>query len=392
MIKRKICVITGSRAEYGLLYCLMKQIELNSDTDLQLIVTGMHLSPDYGLTYKEIENDFKIQKKINMDLSTDTSLAISKSMALAQISFSKAFNELKPDIVTVLGDRYEILSAVIAALIANIPIAHIHGGELSEGSWDNSIRHSISKMSHIHFPATEEYKKRIIQLGEEPDKIFNVGGLGIENIQRIKLLSKNQFEESIEFKLNKKNILVTYHPTTLENHTSQKHFQELLNAIDELNDTNIIFTKANSDLDGRIINQMIDDYVIANSKKSVCFISLGQLKYLSALQYVDTVVGNSSSGLIEAPSFNVGTINIGERQRGRIKAASVIDCLPEKKEILKSFEKIYSKDFQKLLKTIKNPYDNGQSSKKIVEVLKNFKLENILKKKFYNISFNYDKY
>ena len=390
MIKRKICVITGSRAEYGLLYWLMKQIELNSDTDLQLIVTGMHLSPDYGLTYKEIENDFKIQKKIDMDLSTDTSLAISKSMALAQISFSKAFNELKPDIVTVLGDRYEIFSAVIAALIANIPIAHIHGGELSEGSWDNSIRHSISKMSHIHFPATEEYKKRIIQLGEDPDKIFNVGGLGIENIQRIKLLSKNQFEESIEFKLNKKNILVTYHPTTLENHTSQKHFQELLNAIDELNDTNIIFTKANSDLDGRIINQMIDDYVIANSKKSACFISLGQLKYLSALQYVDTVVGNSSSGLIEAPSFNVGTINIGERQRGRIKAASVIDCLPEKGEILKSFEKIYSKEFQKLLKKIKNPYDNGQSSKKIVEVLKNLELENILKKKFYNISFNYD--
>jgi GDP/UDP-N,N'-diacetylbacillosamine 2-epimerase (hydrolysing) len=387
MTIRKICIITGSRAEYGLLYWLMKQINSNKDLELQLIVTGMHLSSDFGLTYKEIEKDFKINKKIDMDLSDDTSLSISKSMGLAQISFSEAYNEIKPDIITVLGDRYEIFSAVSAAMIANVPIAHIHGGELSEGSWDNNIRHSISKMAHIHFAATELYKKRIIQLGEDPRKIYNVGGLGIENIKKIKLLSKYQFEDSIKFKLNKKNILVTYHPVTLENDTSKEHFQELLNAIDNLNNTNIIFTKANSDLNGRVINQMIDDYVLKNYKKSISFISLGQLRYLSALKYVDAVVGNSSSGLLEAPSFNVGTINIGDRQKGRIKAESVIDCLPERKVIIESIEKIYTKEFQELLKTVKNPYDNGQSSIKIVDVLKNLNLENILKKEFYNISF-----
>ena len=387
MTIRKICIITGSRAEYGLLYWLMKQINSNKDLELQLIVTGMHLSSDFGLTYKEIEKDFKINKKIDMDLSDDTSLSISKSMGLAQISFSEAYNEIKPDIITVLGDRYEIFSAVSAAMIANVPIAHIHGGELSEGSWDNNIRHSISKMAHIHFAATELYKKRIIQLGEDPRKIYNVGGLGIENIKKIKLLSKYQFEDSIKFKLNKKNILVTYHPVTLENDTSKEHFQELLNAIDNLNNTNIIFTKANSDLNGRVINQMIDDYVLKNYKKSISFISLGQLRYLSALKYVDAVVGNSSSGLLEAPSFNVGTINIGDRQKGRIKAESVIDCLPERKVIIESIEKIYTKEFQELLKTVKNPYDNGQSSIKIVDVLKSLNLENILKKEFYNISF-----
>ena len=387
MTIRKICIITGSRAEYGLLYWLMKQINSNKDLELQLIVTGMHLSSDFGLTYKEIEKDFKINKKIDMDLSDDTSLSISKSMGLAQISFSEAYNEIKPDIITVLGDRYEIFSAVSAAMIANVPIAHIHGVELSEGSWDNNIRHSISKMAHIHFAATELYKKRIIQLGEDPRKIYNVGGLGIENIKKIKLLSKYQFEDSIKFKLNKKNILVTYHPVTLENDTSKEHFQELLNAIDNLNNTNIIFTKANSDLNGRVINQMIDDYVLKNYKKSISFISLGQLRYLSALKYVDAVVGNSSSGLLEAPSFNVGTINIGDRQKGRIKAESVIDCLPERKVIIESIEKIYTKEFQELLKTVKNPYDNGQSSIKIVDVLKSLNLENILKKEFYNISF-----
>ena len=269
MSKKKICVITGSRAEYGLLYWLMKKIASDEELKLQLIVTGMHLSEEFGNTYIEIERDFIIDKKIDMDLSTDTSEAISKSMGLSQISFAKAYKELKPDIVTLLGDRFEILSAANAAMIANIPIAHIHGGELSEGSWDNNIRHSISKMAHLHFAATEEYKKRIIQLGEDPNKTFNVGGLGIENIKKIKLLDQSQFEDSIEFKLNKKNIIVTFHPVTLENNSSKKHFQEILNAIDELIDTNIIFTKANSDLNGRIINKMINDYT-NNNKKKIC--------------------------------------------------------------------------------------------------------------------------
>jgi GDP/UDP-N,N'-diacetylbacillosamine 2-epimerase (hydrolysing) len=385
MTKRKICVVTGTRAEYGLLYWLLKEIEADKELQLQVIVTGMHLSPEFGLTYKEIEKEFKINKKIEMLLSSDTSVGISKSMGLAQISFAESYDELKPDIVIVLGDRYEIFSATSAAMIAKIPIAHLHGGEKTEGAFDESIRHSITKMSHLHFTATEEYKNRVIQLGEHPSRVFNVGGMGIENIKRLKLLSKDEFEKSIEFKLNSKNILVTFHPVTLENSTAKEQFQQLLDAIDELEDTNIIFTKANSDTDGRVINQMIDEYVTKNSNKSVVFTSLGQLRYLSALQYVDAVVGNSSSGLAEAPSFRIGAINIGDRQKGRIKASSVIDCEPNKDSILKSFEKLYSKEFQETLKTTINPYGDGYASKKIVEILKSVDLKNILKKSFYDL-------
>ncbi|WP_066152909.1 UDP-N-acetylglucosamine 2-epimerase [Aliarcobacter cryaerophilus] len=382
---KKICVVTGTRAEYGLLYWLLKEIESDKELKLQVIVTGMHLSPEFGLTYKEIEKEFSVNKKIEMLLSSDTSIGISKSMGLAQISFAESYDELKPDIVIVLGDRYEIFSATSAAMIARIPIAHLHGGEITEGAFDESIRHSITKMSHLHFTATNEYKNRVIQLGENPSRVFNVGGMGIENIKRLKLLSKDEFEKSIEFKLNIKNILVTFHPVTLENSTAQEQFKELLGAIDELEDTNIIFTKANSDTDGRVINQMIDEYVTKNSHKSIVFTSLGQLRYLSALQYVDAVVGNSSSGLAEAPSFKIGTINIGDRQKGRIKASSVIDCEPNKDSILKSFEKLYSKEFQETLKTTINPYGDGCASKKIVEILKSVDLKNILKKSFYDL-------
>ena len=382
---RKICVVTGTRADYGLLYWLMKEIDLDSELKLQIIATGMHLSPEFGLTYKEIEKDFKIDKKIEMLLSSDTSIGISKSMGLAQISFAEAYEELKSNIVVVLGDRYEIFSATSAAMIARIPIAHLHGGETTEGAFDESIRHSITKMSHLHFTATQEYKNRVIQLGEHPSKVFNVGGMGIENIKRLKLLNKEEFEKSIEFKLNKKNILVTFHPVTLENSTAKEQFQELLDAIDELEDTNIIFTKANSDTNGRIINQMIDEYVAKNYHKSIGFISLGQQRYLSALQYVDAVVGNSSSGLLEAPSFKIGTINIGDRQKGRIKAKSVINSEVNKTSILKSFSKLYSKAFQDLIEESKNPYGDGIASRKIIEIIKNEDLRNILKKSFYDL-------
>lgn len=388
MTKRKICIVTGTRAEYGLLYWLMREIEADDGLELQLIVTGMHLSPEFGLTYKEIEKEFKIDKKIEMLLSSDTSVGISKSMGLAQISFADAYEELKPDIVVVLGDRYEIFSATSTAMIARIPIAHLHGGETTEGAFDESIRHSITKMSHLHFTATEEYRNRVIQLGEHPDRVFNVGGMGIENIKRLELLGKEEFEKSIDFRLNDKNILVTFHPVTLENATAKEQFQELLNAIEELEDTNIIFTKANSDTDGRVINQMIDEYVAKNSHKAIGFISLGQLRYLSALQFVDAMVGNSSSGLAEAPSFQIGTINIGDRQKGRIKAKSVIDCEPDKQSIKKAFEKLYSNEFQELLTTVKNPYGDGCASEKAVEVLKSVSLDKILKKSFYDIRFS----
>ncbi|AFV98021.1 hypothetical protein B649_08545 [Candidatus Sulfuricurvum sp. RIFRC-1] len=387
MTNRKVCIVTGTRAEYGLLYWLMKEIEADSDLDLQIIVTGMHLSPEFGLTYKEIEKDFTITKKIEMLLSSDTSVGISKSMGLAQISFAEAYEELKPDIVVVLGDRYEIFSAVSAAMIARIPIAHLHGGETTEGAFDESIRHSITKMAHLHFTAAEEYRNRVIQLGEHPERVYNVGGMGIENIKRLKLLDREAFEESIGFTLGKKNLLVTFHPVTLESSTSSSQFQELLNAIDELGETHIIFTKANSDTDGRIINEMIDEYVSKNPYKSVSFASLGQLRYLSALQYVDAVLGNSSSGLAEAPSFKIGTINIGDRQKGRLKAVSVIDCEPNKNDIKKAFEKLYSQEFQANLKDVQNPYGNGCASLKIIEVLKKIDLNNILKKSFFDLEF-----
>ncbi|MDP3302083.1 MAG: UDP-N-acetylglucosamine 2-epimerase [Sulfuricurvum sp.] len=382
---KKICVITGTRAEYGLLFWLMKEIEADPALELQIIVTGMHLSPEFGLTYKEIEKDFEIAKKIEMLLSSDTSIGISKSMGLAQISFAEAYEELRPDIVVVLGDRYEIFSAVSAAMIARIPIAHLHGGETTEGAFDESIRHSITKMSHLHFTAADEYRNRVIQLGEHPDRVYNVGGLGIENIKRLKLLSKDALEASIDFKLHKKNLLVTFHPVTLEKSTASEQFQEILDMLDTLENTNIIFTKANSDTDGRIINTMIDEHVSKNSHKSVCFTSLGQLRYLSALQFVDAMVGNSSSGITEAPSFNIGTINIGDRQKGRLKASSIIDCEPNKRSIAQAFESLYSNAFQESLKHTTNPYGDGMASKQIIEIIKKADLSNILKKTFYDI-------
>ena len=382
---RKICVVTGTRAEYGLLFWLMKEIEKDDDLELQVVVTGMHLSPEFGLTYKEIEKKFKIDKKIEMLLSSDTAVGISKSMGLAQISFAEAYEELRPDILVVLGDRYEIFSAASAAMIARIPIAHLHGGETTEGAFDEPIRHSITKMSHVHFTATEEYKNRVIQLGEHPRTVFNVGGLGIENIKRLKLLNKEEFEKSINFKLNQKNILVTFHSVTLESDTTREQFQALLDAVDGLEDTHTIFTKANSDTDGRIINQMIDKYVAKNSRKSVAFTSLGQLRYLSALQFVDAAVGNSSSGLAEAPTFKIGTINIGDRQKGRMQADSIINCMPSKKSILEAFKDLYLKEFQDSLLNVINPYGDGCASGRIAKKIKKLNLKNILKKSFYDV-------
>jgi GDP/UDP-N,N'-diacetylbacillosamine 2-epimerase (hydrolysing) len=363
----------------------MKEIENDLDLELQIIATGMHLSPEFGLTYKEIEKEFTITKKIEMLLSSDTSIGISKSMGLAQISFAECFEELTPDIVIVLGDRYEIFSAVSAAMIARLPIAHLHGGETTEGAFDESIRHSITKMAHLHFTATDEYRRRVIQLGEHPERVYDVGGMGIENIKRLSLLDKEAFEKSIDFKLDKKNLLVTFHPVTLEKSTAAEQLQELLAALDSLQETHIIFTKANSDTDGRIINQMIDEYVSKNSHKAVVFTSLGQLRYLSALQYVDAVVGNSSSGLAEAPSFKIGTINIGDRQRGRIKAQSVLDCEPTKESILQAFDSLYSTSFQEKLKRVVNPYGDGIASKRIIGIIKTVDLSNILKKSFYDL-------
>ena len=386
MTKRKICVVTGSRAEYGLLYWVMREIAVDKDLELQIITTGMHLSFDFGNTYQQIEKDgFIINKKVDMLLSSDNEVAISKSMGLGMMGFADAFSDLQPDLIVVLGDRFEIFSAVSVAMIAKIPVAHLHGGETTEGVFDESIRHSITKMSHVHFAATNEYKNRIIQLGEQPNKVFNVGGLGIDNINKLNLLSKTDFENAIGFNLGKKNILVTFHPVTLEKSTSEMQFQALLDSISELKNTKIIFTKANSDTDGKVINRMIDSYV-AKHDNAIAFISMGQLNYLSALQFMDAVVGNSSSGLLEAPSFNIGTIDIGDRQKGRIKADSVITCLPNKKSIDGAFNKLYSKGFQDIVYKVKNPYGKSGASKEIVNIIKYINLNDILKKPFYDLN------
>lgn len=385
-MKRKICVITGTRAEYGLLYWLIKALHEADEFELQLIVTGMHLSPEYGLTYREIEKDgFPIVKKIEILLSSDSTVGISKSMGLAMISFSEAYVELKPDLIIVLGDRFEIFSAVSAAMISKIPIAHCHGGESTEGLIDESIRHSITKMSHIHFTSTEAYKKRVIQLGERPESVHCVGALGIENINRLPLLNKEDFEKSIGFKLGPKNLIITYHPVTLEKSSAKFQFNNLLKALEDLKDFHFIFTKPNADMDGKIIGQLIDDFVKANDKKAISFISMGQLRYLSALKHVDGVIGNSSSGLLEAPSFNIGTINIGDRQKGRMKASSIIDCLPDYTSIRNALIHLESAEFKKNLKNLVNPYGSENASNQIIEILKKTSLEHILKKNFYDL-------
>ena len=388
-LRKKICIVTGTRAEYGLLRWVIEGIERSKDLDLILIVTGSHLSPEFGLTVNEIKDDgYLINDKVEMLLSSDTPTAISKSIGLGLIGFSDKFESYKPDLLVLLGDRYEIYSAAIAAMTSCIPIAHIHGGESTEGVIDEAIRHSITKMSHFHFVAAKDYKKRVIQLGENPKFVFEVGGLGIDSINKMKLLTKELLEQNLGFKFWEKNLLVTFHPVTLEQNTSKAQIEQVIKAIEKFKDTKFIFTMPNSDTYGRIIIKTIEDFCKFN-RNSICFKSLGQLKYLSCLQYVDGVIGNSSSGLIEVPSFFKGTINIGDRQKGRLKASSVIDCKPNEKDIIKSIVKLYSKEFQYSLKETINPYGNGSASNKILEIIKKIAIDKdfktILKKKFYDM-------
>ena len=386
MIKRKICVVTGTRAEYGLLYWLMKSIEDDPKLKLQVIATGMHLSSEFGLTYNEIEKDgFMIDRKIEMLLSSDSPSAISKSTGLGMVGFADAYNELDPGVVVILGDRFELLAAAAAALFARIPIAHIHGGEATAGAFDEAIRHSITKIAWWHFVAADEYKKRVIQLGENPERVFKVGGVGVDAIRKAKLLSKNELMKKTNIKFGKKNLLVTYHPVTLENQSSKKHFQVLLDTLHELEDAYLIFTMPNADSDSRIIKEMIDECVVNHSNRSIAFTSMGHLNYLSTLQFVDGVIGNSSSGLLEAPTFKIGTINIGDRQKGRLKAKSVIDCEPTKQSIQNAFFTLFSEDFQKMLPSVVNPYGEGNATEKIMDVLKNKAIPQEPKKEFYDL-------
>ena len=384
-MSRKICIITGSRAEYGLLRWVMQGIKDHPDLTLQLIVTGMHLSKDFGMTIDEIENDgFEVNDKIDILSYADTSLGISQSMADALLGFAKAFYRLKPDLVLVLGDRFEVFSAATSAHVARIPIAHIHGGESTEGLIDEAFRHSITKMSQIHFVAAKEYRQRVIQLGENPEKVFLVGGLGIDGINNLKLLDKEMLENKLDFKFGTKNLLVTFHPVTLENLTAKNQMKELLLALSELKDTKIIFTMPNSDAESKVISQLIQDFVQRNPNTKAYY-SLGQQKYFSTIMHVDGVIGNSSSGLLEVPSFKKPTVDIGDRQRGRIKAKSVISCAPKAEDIGRAIKKLYSSNFQDTLQEVESPFGKGGASQKILTILESVNLEDLLKKEFYNL-------
>lgn len=384
-MSRKICVVTGTRAEYGLLRWVMEGIRKSSSLELQVVATGMHLSPEFGLTYKEIEKDgFTIDRHVEMLLSSDTSVGLAKSMGLGLIGFGEVFDQLRPDVVLVLGDRFETFAAVAAALVAKVPVAHLHGGEATEGAFDESLRHAITKMAHLHFVAAEDYRRRVIQLGEHPDRVFLVGGLGIDNIKNLKLLDRAALETALEFKFGKRNLLVTFHPATVEDTASSLQMAELLAALAQLNDTHLIFTMPNADTGGRALRAMIERFV-AGHANARAFTSLGQMLYLSCVRQMDGVLGNSSSGLTEVPSFGKGTINIGDRQRGRIKADSVIDCNPDRQSVASALSRLYSSDFQAGLKTVRNPYGEGGASDKVVKVLQECSLDGILIKSFYDL-------
>lgn len=386
-MKRKICFITGSRAEYGLLSGLMKAVKSTPALDLQIIATNMHLSPEFGLTYREIESDgFTINKKVEMLLSSDTSNAITKSVGLATIGFADAYEDLRPDLIVVLGDRYEILAAVSAALFYKIPVAHLHGGEITEGAYDDCIRHAITKMSHLHFTSTENYRNRVIQLGEQPGRVFNVGAIGIENIKHVPLFSKEELEESLDFELSDKSLLVTYHPVTLENATAGDQCTNLLQSLEQFVDYRVVFTLPNSDTDGHIIIKLIHDYVAEHPKRSIAFTSLGMKRYLSALRYVTAVVGNSSSGIIEVPSFGIPTLNIGDRQKGRIAADSILHCSTTEQAITEGLRQILSPSFIERVKHITNPYEKEGTTNAILQIIKSCDLKILIQKSFYNIS------
>jgi len=381
---RKVCVVTGTRAEYGLLRWVMEGIQDSELLELQLVVTGAHLSPEFGLTYRDIEADgFAIDRKVEMLLSSDTAVGVSKSVGLAVTGLAEAFDELSPDIVLLLGDRYEMWAAGAAATLARIPIAHIHGGELTEGAIDEAIRHGLTKMAHLHFVAAPEFRQRVIQLGESPERIFTVGAVGLDSISRSPLMSLEELQCSLGVEMGDRNLLVTFHPVTLESGSANGQMKSLLDALDAFPDVNTFITLPNADMEGRGIINLIQDYV-ARTPRAASFTSLGQIRYHSLMHYVDGVVGNSSSGLIEAPAMHKPTVNIGTRQRGRLRASSVIDCDPETGSIIEAIQTIYSADFQAPLTDVINPYGVSGGSAKVVEILESTPLEGILIKRFHD--------
>ena len=381
-----ICIITGSRAEYGLLSPLIKLIKEDGKLQLQIIATGMHLSPLFGSTWQEIERDgFSINEKVDIELSKDSKVGIARSTGLAVIRLSEALERLKPDWVVLLGDRFESFAAASAAHLLGIPIAHLHGGELTEGAVDDAFRHAITKMASLHFTAAEEYRQRVIQLGESPDRVFNVGAIGLDNVKQLALLSKNELEKQLSFTELDKTILVTFHPVTLESVSSEEQLQELLDVLDDLKDHKIIFTFPNADANGRVIIDLLEQYVAKNQNRAKAFASLGQLRYLSLLKYVRAMVGNSSSGLIEAPAFGLPVVNIGSRQNGRLRPASVIDTPSDKKNIGQAVQKALSQSFRDSCREMSNPYGDGTAARKILKQIKQVGKLNSTIKRFFDI-------
>ncbi len=384
---RKICIVTGTRAEYGLLFWLLKEVDADPELELQLVVTGAHLSEKFGNTYKVIEEDgFTIDARVDIQAGDDTAIGVAGSMGLAITGTAEAFERLKPDIVVILGDRYEILAAAQAAMVSRIPIAHIHGGELSEGAIDDAMRHAITKMAHLHFTAAKEYSRRIVQLGEDPARVFNVGAPGLDNIQRLTLLTRNELERTVGSPLGEDYFLVTYHPATASRFSPEAAVRELIQALENFPGHHVLATGVNADPGHSAISKAFADYAQSNPDRVCLHSSLGQLRYLSAVRHSAAVIGNSSSGLIEAPALKVPTVNIGERQKGRLKAPSVIDCPEAREDITAAIKKALSADFRSLAETAENPYGGPGASERIKEVLKSAPLEGIQMKRFHDIS------
>lgn len=381
---KKIAVFTGTRAEYGLLYWLLKDIQADPELSLQLLVSGMHLSPEFGETYKQIEKDgFTIDEKIEILLSSDSSVGIAKSMGLGVLGFADALSRLAPDALIILGDRFEALAAAQTAMILRIPVVHLHGGEITEGAYDDAIRHAITKLSYLHATSTEEYRQRVIQLGEAPDRVFNVGAIGLDHLNRGDFMSIEELAESLNFPLRQPYIVATYHPVTLADEEPVSSFNALLNALDSFPDVQVILTYPNADDGGRKIIPLLETYASKYSERVLVIPSLGQARYLSAIKHAAAVVGNSSSGIIEVPSFNVPTVNIGTRQKGRLAATSVLHCEATTLAIQSSLTSALNGSYRQDDAKIHNPYGQGNASQQVISIMKNLKFTAV--KSFYDV-------